>query len=104
MIEKTFLEQPFDFPLAARSNKRAENAAVRLAALTEKRNRVSNYIAAMLHVNKAEINLLDGLDVWDANMGRYSGYVEVSGSTYRFVSQSYKSEDKVLTHFILENK
>ena len=104
MIEKTFVEESLTLPLAAKSNKVKDNSIARFAALSEKRNRVYNYIAVSLNVSRDKVSLVEGLDIWDANMGRYYGEAEVLGQQYKFDSQSYKSGEKVLTHFVLIKK
>lgn len=104
MIEKTFVEEPLANPLNAESNKRQDNIRVRSYALQEKRNRVVNYLAVSLNVDKNEVKIEEGLDVWEANRGRYSGEAEVRKTRYSFVAQSYASGDKVLTHFIVEKQ
>lgn len=104
MIEKTFLEEPLSSPSPALKQKREDIAASRATALLEKRNRVRNYISASLKAPLDSIELIEGMDVWDAHRGRYKGRVEVSGVEYKFTAQSYASGVKIFTHFTIESK
>jgi hypothetical protein len=97
MIEKTFVDTPLDSKDTT-GVRNAERAAIRNRELDKKRIRVSGYIAASLNIPVLDVEIVEGLDIWESKKGRYFGVVEAAGKTFDFVSQSYShKENQIIT-------
>jgi hypothetical protein len=88
MLEKTFINNTIarvDISRLA-PEKRAQYRAEYLNA---QRESTTNYIALMLNAKPSEVQISEGIDIWDYHQGRYEGEAEVGDRRIKFVSQNY---------------
>lgn len=103
MLEKTFIDNINLEPSFAGTTVEAR-ASYRKSSLAERRAKTVSHLALLFSVPFSSIQIVEGLDEWSSNMGRYEGEALIGNRCIKFVSQSYhKSNNEIYTHVVVRD-